>query len=77
MAGATFQVLLEMLGKIQGFEGRVELGSPRCVFGCVAAFARIVLSKSVLEIGGVAAIKLCGMSNALENIGVEHGVPCN
>jgi len=75
MAGATLQVLLEMLGKVQGFEGRVELDSPRCVFGCVEASARIVFSEPVLQISRVATIDLLRLRDALENVGVEHAVP--
>src|ERR1035437_5570594 len=63
-----------MLGEFQGFEGREELDSPRCVFGCVEALAGIVLSKSLLEIGRMATIDLLWLRNALENVGVEHGI---
>src|ERR1035437_3502753 len=63
-----------MLGEFQGFEGREELDSPRCVFGCVEALACIVLSKSLLEIGRMATIDLLWLRNALENVGVEHGI---
>jgi hypothetical protein len=48
MAEATFQVLLDMLGMVQGFKGRVELDSPRCPFGCVVALAGVVLGQPVL-----------------------------
>ena len=63
-----------MLGEFQGFEGREELDSPRCVFGCVEALACIVLSKSLLEIDRMATIDLLWLRNALENVGVEHGI---
>jgi len=64
MAGAAFQVLFEMLGEIQGLEGRVELDLPGREFGCVEALAGIVFGQPVLEIRGLAAVELCWMTNA-------------
>src|ERR1039457_3680287 len=73
MAGATFLVLLEILGEVQGFEGRLEFDSPRRMLGCVEAFTHVVVSKSLLQIGRMATIELCGMRNALESVGIEYG----
>jgi len=47
------------------------------IFGCVETFARIVFSQPGFEIGRVATIKLCGMSDALENIAIKHGFSCS
>ena len=71
MAGAVFQVLLEMLGEVQGFEGRVELDSPGRKFGCVEAFAGIVFGQPVLQISRVATMKLLeGLPSVARNRGI-------
>jgi hypothetical protein len=66
--GAAFQVLLEVLSEIQGFEGRIELDSPRCVFGCVEALAGIVFGQPAFEIGRMATVELRRFRDALEGI---------
>ena len=66
-----------MLGESYRFKGRVELDLPRCVFRGVRAFARIMFGHAVLEISRMPAIELLRLRDALEDIGIEHGVLYN
>jgi hypothetical protein len=43
-----------VLGKSQGFERRVELDLPGCVFRCMGALTRVVLGQPLLQVGRVA-----------------------
>jgi len=51
MTGAALQIFFEMLSQLECFEGRVEFDFPRDVLGCVATFARIVISEPLLQVG--------------------------
>jgi hypothetical protein len=57
MARTAFEILLEVPRQIQGFKGRIKLDFPWLAFGCVEAFAGVVLRDAPLKIVRVASVK--------------------
>lgn len=75
VTGAALEILLEMLSLFDGLEGHIQFDLPRRELGSVRTLARIVIDESLTKVRGVPDISSDGMTQALDHIGVKHGLP--
>ena len=73
VAGTALQVLLKITGEFLGFKRRVEFYFPWRELGGGLTFTGVMFREPLFEIGGMTAIELFWLADALKNVSVEHG----
>jgi hypothetical protein len=75
MTGAAFQITFEMLSLFNRLERRVKSNLPGRKFGSVGTLPGIVVRNPLPKIGSMADVALARIAQALNRVGVEHGLP--
>jgi hypothetical protein len=75
VARPALKVFFEMLSLFHRFECDIELDFPRRKLGSVWTFSRIMINKSPTKVGRMANVTLVRMTQALNYVCVEHGLP--
>jgi len=74
VAGTALQVSFKLPGQIHGFKGGIEFHLPRSELGGVFAVAGMVFRPPPFQVCRVTAISLLRLRNALQDVGVKHGL---
>src|SRR5262245_17526169 len=75
VAGTTFQVLLKMLSLLDRLKRDVKPDLPWHKLGRMRALLGVVVRQSLSQISGMSEIAFTRMVQALEHVGIEHGLP--